>query len=127
MNTRLAGPAVVLAASLAACSTNSATLHGRVTPASALPTHRQAQVECTTLMPSPGTQVTVADPGGKIIGTGDLGTCQVIKVKAGYRCAEAFTVTGLPAEPRYGLAVSGIVSTLWIIDVHKPITFYVGP
>ena len=53
---------------------------------------------------APGTQVKVTDQDGTLIGTGTLGA--VTASGDGTTCAFPFTVTGLPHEAFYGVAVS---------------------
>ena len=52
----------------------------------------------------PGTQVTVTDQSGTIVGTGQLGTASVSG--AATTCTFPFVASGLPRESFYGVSVS---------------------
>lgn len=107
---------------LAACGSSAApaTIRGTFTPAGEAASLFGGVAQygaCASETPAPGTQITVADPSGKVIGTGTLGTWSRASVKASgltlYTCAMPFTITGVPPEPRYGFSVNGITGTIW--------------
>jgi hypothetical protein len=85
-------PAVALAAvalALTACgSTSTVTVHGTVQPYSTGDSltdglgYAQTYSECSIGNPAPGTQVTVTDPTGKVIGSPALGLWQNGSVSA---------------------------------------------
>jgi hypothetical protein len=68
--------------------------------------------------PGPGAQVTVTAPSGDVIGDGELAGNPATSTATILGCVEGvtvykFTVAGLPAEPRYGVRVSGLDGTIW--------------
>lgn len=130
---------VLLAVPLAAaCSSSPApvTIRGTLTPSSAASSvfgsgvNGTAYASCTAAKPGPGTQVTVTDPSGKVIGTGTLGQWNRDTGKASgvtaYRCDMPFTVSGVPAEPRYGLQVAGVTGTSWVTSASSPVSLTAG-
>jgi hypothetical protein len=126
--TRAAGALAVTAVSggaLAGCGgPGTMTVNGTVTPNSAAAgvfgpgMNGTSYAGCAVAKPAPGTQVTVTDSAGKVLGTGTLGAWSATTVAVSgttiYPCTMPFTVTGVTAgEPRYGFAVSGVPGTQW--------------
>lgn len=105
LRTRLALPAVALAAAAlaAGCGASSITIHGKMavspdSPGCDLSDSGYSDVQ-------PGAQVTVTAPDGTVIGSGALGSPK--SSQGGFLCTFPFTVTGVQGgEPRYGIAVS---------------------
>lgn len=107
-------------------STSSKTVHGTFTPTSETLSLFGGVSEyalCSEAVPAPGSQVTVTDPSGKVIGTGTLGpwSHQTVEVSGltFYPCEMPFTVTGLPSESRYGFSVNGVNGTIWETDLSN--------
>lgn len=100
------------------------TIHGTVTPHSETSDifgGQNSYANCSLDSPAPGTQVTVTDPSGKVIGTGSLGYWTGASVTASglklWTCPEPFTIKGVPSEPRYGFQVNGVPGTIWETSV----------
>jgi hypothetical protein len=129
--------AAILAAGLglAACGGSStSTVHGQVMPngpssALGLGGDQQLYTECVNDTPKPGTQITVTDPSGKVIGNATLGLWSHAKVSAGgltlFTCVEPFMMTSVPSESRYGFQITGISGTTWINDITHSVALAV--
>lgn len=120
-------PAAALLAVLAACGGAPApvTIRGTVTPLLSV-RDAFAGYDCASRSPAPGAQVAVTAPDGTVIGAGVLGpwrrdTAEVAGLKV-YRCDMPFTVTGVPAQQRYGFRVAGMPGTVWESDVTRPVS-----
>ena len=121
---------------LAACGgTSTSTIHGQVSPngsASALGLGGDAQAysECSEDTPTPGTQVTVTDPSGKVIGTATLGLWSHATISQSgltlYTCNMPFTMKAVPAEQRYGFEINNVPGKIWVNKVSKLVTLAVG-
>ena len=124
-------PAAALA--LAACSSapSASTIRGDVSPdGSSNPLgFAMTYAACAQDSPAPGAQVTVTDPGGKVVGSGTLGTWTRTHVSAdavtGFACDMPFTMTGVPAEQRYGFRINGVPGTIWMTSVSRLVTLSV--
>jgi hypothetical protein len=110
-----AGAALAGGTGIAACGGSSATMNGSLT----VTTSSGASSFCSgaSFSGGQGTQVTVIDPGSKVIGTGTLGAPRSSAANQ-LGCVVGtdvykFTVTGLPGEPRYGVQISGEQGTIW--------------
>jgi hypothetical protein len=81
---------------------------------------------CSGDTPTPGAQVVVADPSGKVIGTGTLGTWSHKTATASgltmYPCWMPFTIKNVPTEQRYGFSVNGVPGTIWMTKVNQLVT-----
>jgi len=126
----LALPAAALAViTIAGCGgPGTSTIHGTVTPSG--PGIANAYGFCSEDNPAPGGQVTVSDPGGKVIGTGTLGTWSHAHFTSygttEYTCTMPFAMKGVPAEQRYGFAVNGVPGKIWFNKLSKPVTLNVS-
>ena len=123
---KLLAAAALAAVALAACGDPApVTIRGTVTPQLSV---RDAYggFNCANRSPAPGTQVDVTDPSGKVIGTGTLGQWNRDTVNAGgvkvYRCDMPFTVSGVPAQQRYGFQVGGAGAVTWETDVSGDVS-----
>jgi hypothetical protein len=116
---------------LAACGgPGTVTVHGTVTPNSASAgvfgpgMTSTSYAGCATANPAPGTQVTVTDSSGKVLGVGTLGAwsaaTRTVSGVTIYPCTMPFTITVVTAgEPRYGFAISGVPGTQWETGVNN--------
>lgn len=102
------------------------TAHGTFTPTSEAASMFGGVTEyayCSSETPAPGTQVTVKDPSGKVLGVGSLGPwSQQSTTVSGlvmYSCAMPFTITGLPKESVYGFSVNGVSGIDWETDISN--------
>jgi hypothetical protein len=121
---------------LAACGGSStATIHGQLNPTgsgSILGVGGDAvgYGACAADTPKPGDQLTVTDASGKVIGNTTLGTWSRATVRVSgltlNTCQMPFTMTGVPAETRYGFQVANVPGTTWINDISKPVTLSVS-
>lgn len=131
----LAGLVVPIVVAAAGCSSGASavTVNGTVTPSSASGVslvfgpgiNATTYAGCKKASPAPGTQITVTDPSGNVIGTGTLGqwadtsmTAQGLKV---YACDMPFTISNVPSEQRYGFAINGVPGTMWETSVSGPV------
>lgn len=125
----LMGAIVVIAAGCSSGGASAVTVNGTVTPSSSSGVssvfghgiNATTYAGCKKASPAPGTQITVTDPSGKVIGTGTLGqwadttvTAQGLKV---YPCNMPFTISNVPSEQRYGFAINGVPGTMWETSV----------
>ena len=127
--------AATLAMGLAACGGSStSTVHGQVTPTGpsnvlGLGGDEQTYTECVNDTPKPGTQITVTDPSGKVIGNATLGLWSHATTFTGgltnFTCTEPFTMTSVPSESRYGFQISSIPGTTWINDITHTVSLAV--
>jgi hypothetical protein len=82
--------------------------------------------ECSSDTPSPGVQVVVTDPSGKVIGTGTLGPWSHQTATASgltmFPCWMPFVMRNVPTEPRYGFSVNGVPGTIWMTKVSQLVT-----
>ncbi len=131
------GAALALAlgasAALAGCGggPSPVTIHGSVSPAEASSlTLPLSYSECSEESPSPGDQVTVTDPGGKVIGSATLGIWEHGSATAdgitAYGCLEPFTMRDVPAEPRYGFSINTVPGVIWVTNVSHGVTLDVS-
>lgn len=116
---------------LAACDgPGVVTVHGTVTPSSASASvfgpgmTSTSYAGCSAATPTPGTQVTVTDSSGKVLGVGTLGAWSSATASVSgttiYPCTMPFTITGVTAgEVRYGFAISGVPGTQWETNVKN--------
>ena len=123
---------------VAACGGGSSavTIHGTVTPSSGVSAvfgagmNANSYTSCSSASPAPGTQVSVTDPSGKVIGTGTLGLWSHASVKISgttvYSCDMPFTIKDISAEPRYGFAINNVPGKIWVTDINKEVTLNVG-
>jgi hypothetical protein len=78
---------------------------------------------CAASSPEPGTQVTVTDPSGAVIGTGTLGLWNhdstTVSGTTIYPCDMPFTIKDQPHEARYGFAINGVPGTIWETSVRS--------
>lgn len=107
-------------------TSSSKTVHGTFTPTSESLSLFGGVTDyalCSEANPAPGSQVTVMDSSGKVIGTGVLGpwSHQTVKVASLtlYECTMPFTVSGLPSESEYGFTVNGVPGTLWETNLNN--------
>lgn len=129
----LVGPIVMIAAGCSSGGAPAATVNGTVTPSSPSGVtavfgrgiNATTYAGCAKASPAPGTQITVIDPSGKVIGTGTLGrwvdtsvTARGLKV---YQCDMPFTISNVPSEQRYGFAINGVPGTMWETTVSGPV------
>jgi len=106
------------------------TIHGDVSPSSAgslvLGVAAQSYAGCARLNPQPGTQVTVTDPSGKVIGTGTLGVWSHATTRTGgvktYTCTMPFTINSVPHEAGYGFQIGHLPGTIWLTRVNKRVS-----
>lgn len=109
---------------VASCGgSSSVTIHGTLTPSSGASGVFGAGMTattyglCATANPTPGTQVTVTDSSGKVIGTGELGLWKHDHSSIGgttiYQCDMPFMIKDVPSEPRYGFQINGVPGTIW--------------
>jgi hypothetical protein len=108
------------------------TIHGQVEPGGgALGSVGGGGLEmnyaaCANDTPSPGTQVVVTDPSGKVIGTGTLGAWSHKTATASaltmYPCWMPFTIKDVPTEQRYGFSVNDVPGTIWLTKVDQLVT-----
>ena len=132
----VAAVAGVLGLAMAGCGGGStSTVNGQVTPsgsASALGLggDTQAYTECSNDTPTPGTQVTVTDPGGKVIGNASLGLWSHATISQSgltlYTCNMPFTMKDVPAEPRYGFVINNVPGKIWITNVSSLVSLVVS-
>jgi hypothetical protein len=100
------------------------TVHGQVEPGSATLTSglEKSYSGCASDRPTPGTQITVVDASGKVIGNSTLGTWSHKAVSSGgltiYPCWEPFTMTVPSDESRYGIQINGVPGTRWTTNVR---------
>jgi hypothetical protein len=129
----LMGPIIVIAAGCSSSGASAVNVNGMVNPSSSsgVATVFGAGINATTYAgcakarPAPGTQITVTDPSGKVIGTGTLGrwldttvTAHGLKV---YQCNMPFTISNVPSEQRYGFLIKGVPGTMWEASVSGPV------
>lgn len=108
---------------VAACGSSSVTIRGTVTPSSNSSSvfgpgmTATSYAACSLASPAPGSQVTVTDPSGKVIGTGTLGFWSnantTVSGTTVYPCEMPFTIQGVSSEPRYGFHIDGVPGTIW--------------
>ena len=86
--------------------------------------------ECSETSPSPGSQVTVSNPGGAVIGSATLGTWSPMTATADgvtmYACDMPFTIKNIPAESRYGFKINNVPGEIWVTSVRQSVTLEVG-
>jgi hypothetical protein len=119
--------AITAVLAVAACGgTSTVTVHGTVTPhseVSGMFGGVSSYANCSLDSPAPGTQITVTDPSGKVIGTAALGywTGQTVAVSGLtlWTCPEPFTMKDVPSEPRYGFHINGAPGTIWETSVNN--------
>lgn len=123
--------------SLTACGSSSppVTIHGQVSPSSTVASvfpgaTASSYAGCSEANPAPGTQVTVADPSGKVLGSATLGlwTHQHITTSGitAYQCDMPFTIKNVPHEARYGFAINGVPGKIWMTNVSQGVTLSVS-
>lgn len=132
-------PAAAIAVLAAACggsgSGHPATviIHGSLTPSSGASSVFGAGVNatsytaCAGTSPTPGTQVTVKSPSGRVIGTGTLGTWSHAHASVAgttiYTCDMPFTIRSVPREARYGYQVNGVSAPVfWQTGTHPALS-----
>jgi hypothetical protein len=123
------------AAVLSACGgTSAVTIHGQIEPdggaASISGGLAMTYADCSSDSPAPGSQVTVSDPAGKVIGTATLGHWSHRTATASgltmYPCMMPFTMRNVVAEQRYGFGINGVPGKIWVSNVSKPVFLQVG-
>ncbi len=126
-------PVIAAAALAAACGggSSSIAIHGTLTPSLGLSSasgpgvNASTYAGCRSASPVPGTQVTVTDSGGTVIGTATLGLWSPAGiVESGttvYSCAMPFIIKSVPSEARYGFQVNGVLGTIWETSVSHVI------
>lgn len=131
MKARMAGAGVAATVALmaAGCGGNSTiTIHGTLAPSSGVSSVFPGVVSttyggCMAASPAPGTQVTVTDPSGKVIGSGTLGMPSNTHSQVGgtttYTCDMPFTIKNVPHESRYGFQINGVPGTIWNTNVNN--------
>ena len=128
---------LVLAVAVAACGSGSpsVTIRGHIAPNGpssilGVAGDQTSYADCSVDSPSPGTQVTVTDPSGKVIGTAALGTWSTTRVSAAgltlYTCRMPFTMTGVPGEQRYGFEINNVPGKIWMTKVSQLVTLDVS-
>jgi hypothetical protein len=123
---------LVLAVAVAACGSGSpsVTIHGQVLPARADGVPATSYGFCSEGSPSPGDQVTVSDPGGKVIGIATLGTWNHTRATVDgvtvYPCLMPFTMKGVPGEQRYGFGINNVPGKIWVTKVNQLVTLDVS-
>jgi len=134
MRLRIAGVAVAALGALSAgCGGGTPaniTVHGQVEPGGGtLASVGGGGLEmnysgCASDQPTPGTQITVVDASGKVIGNSTLGTWSHKTATSGgltmYPCWEPFTITVPAGESRYGFQIAGVPGTIWTTNVRQP-------
>jgi hypothetical protein len=121
----------MLGLATAGCGSSSVTIHGDVSAGGgAFGGPVTIYGYCSQDAPSPGDQVTVTDPNGKVIGTGTLRIWSHIRATADgvtmYGCDMPFTIKGVPAEQRYGFEINNAPGKIWVSNVNQPVTLDVG-
>jgi hypothetical protein len=120
---------------LSACGgTSAVTIHGQIEPggsaASISGGLAMTYAECSSDSPAPGSQLTVSDPDGKVIGTATLGTWSHKTATASgltmYPCLMPFTIRDVAAEQRYGFGINDVPGKIWVSNVSKPVFLQVG-
>jgi hypothetical protein len=85
---------------------------------------------CASSTPEPGTQVTVTDPSGTVIGTGTLGLWNhdstTVSGATIYPCDMPFTIKDVPHEARYGFAINGVPGTIWETSINGAVSLTVS-
>ena len=127
---------VVVTVVLTGGGASAVTIKGTVTPSSGASSVFGAGVNATTYAgcaaasPMPGTQITVTDPSGKVIGTGTLGVWADSSVTTSgltvYLCDMPFTIKNVPSEQRYGFSINGVPGTIWETSVSGPVNLSVS-
>src|SRR5580704_9561484 len=92
------------AALVAGCSSSTVTVQGQVAPSSStgsvMGITADSYATCSLASPSPGTQVTLTDSSGKVIGTGTLGIWShahaAVSGVTSYNCDMPFTMKNVP-------------------------------
>lgn len=127
---------VAATATLSACGNSTVTVHGQVEPGGGALASMgadglaQTYSGCSDDTPSPGSQVTVTNPSGKVIGSATLGTWSHRTVTADgltmYPCWMPFTMKNVAAEQRYGFKINNVPGEIWVNNVSKIVTLDVG-
>ncbi|HEY5360314.1 MAG TPA: hypothetical protein VIJ82_21950 [Streptosporangiaceae bacterium] len=122
------------AAALSACGSSAVTIHGQIMPGGGATSITGGLVTsyafCSEDSPSPGSQVAVTDPDGKIIGSATLGTWSHRSATASgltmYPCMMPFMIRNVAAEQRYGFEINGVPGKIWVSNVSRPVLLQVG-
>lgn len=127
---------VVIAVVMTVGGASTVTIKGTVTPSSGASAVFGAGMNATTYAgcaaasPAPGTQITVTDPSGKVIGTGALGIWTDASVTASgvtiYPCDMPFTIKNVPPEQHYGFSINGVPGTIWETSVSGSVNLSVS-
>jgi hypothetical protein len=111
------------------------TIHGQVAPSSTVASvfpgaTANSYAACSEANPAPGTQVTVTDPSGKVLGSATLGLWGHQHVTASgitaYQCDMPFAIKNVPHEARYGFAINGVPGKIWVTNVSQGVTLSVS-
>jgi hypothetical protein len=111
------------------------TVHGQVAPSSAVANvfsgvTANSYAQCSEATPAPGTQVTVTNPSGKVLGSAVLGLWSHQHITTSgitaYQCDMPFTIRDVPHEARYGFAINGVPGKIWVTKLSGGVTLSVS-
>ena len=115
----------VVAAIMVGGGNSGITIRGDVSPGAAFSGLATSQAGCSKATPSPGTQITVSSPAGRVIGSGTLGIWSTASATADgvtmSTCDMRFTIKNVPAETRYCFEINSVPGEVWVTNGIRPV------